>query len=231
MSKENLKITSPVIIRLLYQLVYDVKSVLEIYNIKYWAIGGTFLGAIRHKGIIPWDDDADIGIKKSDLRSFLRLEPIFKELGYSMIKMFFGYKLFYSKRKSIDDLQYSFPNLDIFIYKLHPSGKKYINAYKKARETWPKDYYTTKQIDHSRKKQFGSFLLNCPSDYKEMFERYFGKDWNTVGYREYDHQKEEEVEKVKVRLTKKDRVPAKPIDKVKNRRLIMMLKSSKSSLD
>ena len=224
MTEEKLKTTNPLIIKLLYQLLYDVKSILEINDIKYWAIGGTFLGAIRHKGIIPWDDDADIAIKKEDLKAFLDLEPIFQKLGYSMVKMFFGYKLYYSKRKPKGNLPFSFPNLDIFVYKLDDTSKKYVQSYKKARDTWPKEYFSVEQIENSEERPFGSFLLTCPSEHKKIFDRYFGKDWNVIGYREYDHEKEEAVEKVKVRLTKSDRVPAQPINKVINKRIISKLR-------
>lgn len=52
--------------------IYEVtKEILEKHGIRYYAIGGTAIGAVRHKGFIPWDDDMDIAVPVEEFKKLI----------------------------------------------------------------------------------------------------------------------------------------------------------------
>lgn len=54
----------------LIEILEYIDRICKKHDIKYWASSGTCLGAIRHGGFIPWDDDADIEMLRSDYKRF-----------------------------------------------------------------------------------------------------------------------------------------------------------------
>lgn len=58
------------------EILKDIDRVCRKHNLKYWLDFGTLLGAIRHKGFIPWDNDVDISMPYEDYLRFQELAPM-----------------------------------------------------------------------------------------------------------------------------------------------------------
>lgn len=78
-------------------LLHKLLTVCEKYNIKVFAHAGTALGAVRHQGFIPWDDDVDVVLLHDDYLKLLKVakkefkEPYFFQTALTDRKFFFRY--------------------------------------------------------------------------------------------------------------------------------------------
>lgn len=78
-------------------LYFQFSRICEKYGIKYQIFGGSLLGAIRHKGFIPWDDDLDVAMTREEFRKFIEVaraelqHPYFLQTALSDRKYFCSY--------------------------------------------------------------------------------------------------------------------------------------------
>lgn len=64
------------------KMVSDIDSLFKENGIKYFLVGGSVLGSIRHKGFIPWDDDMDIAVSRTDFDKVEQLLSKMKKYVY-----------------------------------------------------------------------------------------------------------------------------------------------------
>lgn len=162
------------IVQSLYQMLKDITKILENNGIIYSIDGGTLLGAVRHGGLIPWDDDIDLFILQQDEVKLNRLQKVFNAKGYAIIERNSTYKIY--KRHFMQD-NHPYPAVDIFVAYSNSDTRR-IEYYKLLnKKQFPYYLHEYDNCFPLKRYQFGSLKVYGPADPVDYLNRVYGKDW------------------------------------------------------
>lgn len=199
--------------RALYQLMKDAHELLTNNNLTYWADGGTLLGAIRHGGIIPWDNDLDIDMDVTDKERFLKLRPQFTKLGYLVEPCKFGFTI--SKKVHNETV-----GLDIFL--MEKKDIKYCYIQQEPEHIWAYRgafdpiFYKQEELFPLKEYTFGEIKIYGANNPAPFLNYLYGDDWSTMK-QVLTHFACFNRDRKKVLLTEQEKLPKQPTGPLEDR--------------
>lgn len=131
-------------------ILTHVADFCEQNEIQYWIDSGTLLGAIRHKGYIPWDDDIDIGMLRADYDKFSKLfNSSDSQYRFVCLENTPKFYLPHGKVCDMNTILYEpdengeklAVNIDIFVYDNAPDDEVELKKMYDKRDFWRKIYW------------------------------------------------------------------------------------------
>ena len=164
-------------------ILAEVIRICDKHSIRWFTDGGTTIGAVRHQGFIPWDDDVDIAMLREDYDKFLRVAPKEINSGYVVAHYEFDKNtpFYFAKvrrentlfvEEAVKDLNIHHGiYIDIFPYDVVPINKGVRSRHKKKIQLYSRQlsYRTTSTGDKNETNKLKYFLKTL---YKKI-TRYF----------------------------------------------------------
>jgi len=150
-------------------------------DLSYWIDGGTLLGAVREKDIIPWDDDSDTSMTEQDSQKLLDMDLTQYGVKVSRCHTPSCDSDSDNKNENLNLLKLHFPGekesiwVDIFPRRMEDGKYRFIGWPKKM---WPKDWHSKDSLDGYHMYTLGDIRVRGPKDPIPFFERTYG-DWKT----------------------------------------------------
>lgn len=148
-------------------------------NVTWWCVDGTLLGAIRHKGFIPWDNDIDVGILYKDYNKLIKLTKV--NLGnFEMDKVAIGFRM------NLKGIKYPFVDIWVSDY----DGNNNINYCTPIYNNLKTFYYASSDNYYNdndnelfplKSVKFENLTVYIPNKSEDNLHRQYGKNCLKVG--------------------------------------------------
>jgi lipopolysaccharide cholinephosphotransferase len=164
----------------LYQMLKDTTEIFDRAGIRYSASSGTLLGAVRHGGLIPWDDDADLVILHEDELKLNTAKAAFSELGYQIVIDPWDssvYRISKLGNPKVRD-KITFPFIDVATVSLNKKEQKVMYVNWRMQQYFPTEWFKPEAFFPLSKCKFGPIMLTCIHDSQWYLSHYYGQDWN-----------------------------------------------------
>jgi len=171
-----MSVWSPKDKKVVMRTLYDAMRILGSHEIEMVAMFGTLIGALRHQGLIPWDDDMDFAIRRDQKELLFSLKEELANANIGIVETWAGdlAKLYPLDRPQIGKYPWSWPFIDIFYY--HEDGEDIVlNRRSDSQSKISKNDFLP-----FKKGIFEGFYVNIPNNSDKILMDRYGNEWKNV---------------------------------------------------
>lgn len=194
----------------LYSLLEKVDRVLTDHHIGYWAGRETLLGAIRHGGLIPWDDYLHLFLLDTDEQKLLNARSDLESVGLALHAYYKGiYKIHEIDGIPLEDsrhhtgfLPFKYPAVNLFVMRLEhhdPEQDIYVHRSADFYVRWSHERFAYSQTQGITRAPFGPLTISIPGDPESYLRTIYGVANHPDLWRKYaiestwDHRREDKA--------------------------------------
>lgn len=151
-------------------LLIQFDKICKKHGLIYFLIGGTLLGAVRHHGFIPWDDDLDVAMPRKDYDLLMQLKDEFSE-PYFLQTPYTDEGYYYSYNKNPLDV---YKEMESIVRQFNDRNTEHIGLLACTTYNYNKLMFFLEDFDETLQWNYEGMLFPIPKGYKRVLQIEYG---------------------------------------------------------